>query len=261
MKPTLLMAALFLTGCAAQLPNTSLTLQPQIDTNNFFDDRGVISSRNGLLAENLTGIIGAICVPDSEHKCDNSLTASQCLAQTSKVTLKSVVDKTPKRHFLVNSKTEIKGNANVFNLNTSNDQLKEVTVSVLAVAQASDSTNGKGGFPGKDEIAKCLAEEQDIKGVDKVLWIKAANIISVTSQAYQVVANSAGVTLTGLGFEGKTYNKTGEEITDLLIGIDAREITLPNVETGNNVPRSRTRHREPAEDVNQYPSVQGTIFR
>jgi len=269
MKKYALISIIGLCGCVS-IPDTSIPIQSKIEASNIIPDQNVISSKNGLLANNLSGIIGSACIPDKQGRCnmsDPKLTASPCLTSTAKVALKLSADPSPIRHFLIDNKTEVSSNAaSLIDLNVTNNEVKEITVSVIANAIAQDPTDMNDGFPGRRQLAKCLDDKIELYGINHVYWIKSANVISVKTVSYKEVTGAGGLTFSGFGLKGKVYNRVGEETTDFLIGLDIKDIDLPNLtvsNVGDNVNpiiiRSRERTLKSIEDINSFPNVKNAF--
>lgn len=270
MKLIFIISIMLLSGCVSP-PDTSMLVKGKIEPSSLSSDQNVISSKNGLLANNLSGIIGMACLPDNDGKCNTErpdLTASPCLTNTAKVALKLNADPSPIRHFLMNNQTQVSGNAaSLINLSISSNEVKEVTVSIVATAIAQDPSDMNDGFPGRVKLAECLSDKIELANVSHVYWIKSANVISVKTVSYKEVANTAGLTFSGFGLGGKVYNRVGEETTDFLIGLDIKNIDLPKLMVTNNggngkpaIFRSRTTRELPRiEDVNTFPDAKNVF--
>lgn len=242
-KITLLIFSISVSSCVSQqLPDSSLVVLDNIQAGTLSSGYGsIIDSNGGLLARNLTSILGTICIPDEKGNCDvKSLLVRQCLAPNSKVEVVPDFNITPKDEFLINKNTKIEGKVLSTGVNIENDEYLDVKISVIAIARiANDELNG---FPGKYVIKKCVSEQTEQPHISKVYWVNAANIIIKTTDRYKKVSSVGDITLTGIGVSGNTYNKIRQGKTDVLLGLDLREVVLPSSD-GMNIYTTRSMNR------------------
>lgn len=98
----LIIVVLSLSACApSQLPKSSLPVSENVNMDTLYGGYGsIINANGGLLASNLTKVLGAIGIPDSNGNCDvKSLSVTQCLVPNSKVEIVPDFNITPKMNF------------------------------------------------------------------------------------------------------------------------------------------------------------------
>lgn len=220
-KFVLVFAIASLNGC--QLPNR---IDIQKDVPIPFDTSTIINSNSGLLADGISGIPGTICVADNETgKCDtHNLVPFQCLHQGSTVEVKAVTDPTPSYHSLITRGYQAKISSPFITIPKTSEYVDEVKASVSAIASIKSSGTEYSGYPGIAGIRACLLQAYGPARYNKVYWISAANVISVTTSRYYKVGDSLAITGTGFGFDGATYNSNTIGTQTIWIGISASVI-------------------------------------
>lgn len=212
----------FLAGC--QLPNRADIAR---DLPSNFDDSTIISSNSGLLSDGLSKVPGSICVADEQSgKCNpQNLVPFQCLVKGTAVEVKPVTDPQPTYHSLITNSYQANISSPFIGAPMSSDYLDEVKASVSATASIkSIGTDEHNGYPGIDGIKACLFRAYGAGTYKKVIWIQAANIISVTTSRFTKVSNSLAITGTAFGFDGSTYNSNSVGAQTIWIGISGNAI-------------------------------------
>lgn len=219
----LLLSFVFLLS-ACQLPNRT-DVYPDLPAN--FSAKTIIESNNGLLSEGLNKVPGSICIADEKTglcKTENLL-PNQCLAKGTAVQVKAVTDPSPAYHSIITSNYKSNLTTPFISVPGSAEHIDEVKASISATASINTAGTEDGhGFPGIDAIKACILKNFGEGNYKKVIWIQAANIISVTTSRYSKVSNGSDVTGTGFGFNGSTYNSNSVGAQTIWIGIFGNSI-------------------------------------
>jgi hypothetical protein len=242
---------LALAGCktvegtlAKQLPSRtdiSLNQVPVLDAT-------LIPSNNGLLSSGINIVPGSYCLAGSNGTCDAStLSPAQCLMQGSTVVVAPKTNPTPSYDSLIDNKyTATVGGVPFISATASAEALDEVKAVIAGTAQIS-STSPNNGYPGIDGLKACILKNQGPGTYDTVYWISAANIIDVTLNHYVQVSSTDGVTVSGFGVNGSTYNHNGVTEERIWIGLQASAIHIGQVSAGT--PPVKERPLEPRPPV------------
>lgn len=211
-----------LIGACAQLPTTNAI---GINTKPVFELSSIVSSKNGLIAVDLTKIPGAVCVPDNQGKCDSDgFLPAPVRSSGSTIAIVASTDTTPKYHALIDNKYSGGGSVPFLTASGSSDVYDEVTATILATATFSDSSPNA-GYPSIEQIRSAL-QQVGRANVPYVYWLSSANVISVTKKQFRKVESTANVTVTGIGINGSTYNSSARDDQTVWIGIFAHRIDL-----------------------------------
>lgn len=222
MRSAIALGVAILVGACAQLPATSAI---GINTRPVFESSAIVSSKNGLLAVDLTKVPGAVCIPDNQGKCDSDgFLPAPVRSNGSTIAITASTDTTPKYHALVDNKYSVGGSVPFLTASGSSDVYDEVTATILATATFSDSSPNS-GYPSIDQIRSAL-HQVGRTNVPYVYWLSAANVISVTKKQFRKVESAANVTVTGIGINGSTYNSSTRDDQTVWIGIFAHRIEL-----------------------------------
>jgi hypothetical protein len=221
------LAWLALAGCVPQLPQNDVIPIDEIPT---FDASAIISSKNGIIATDISRVPGTLCVPATSGLCDSSgFIPGQYLSAGSTITMAATTSTQPNFDSLLDNRYT--GTANVPFLAGSGsdetyDEVKATTVATATIADGAPNS----GFPGVAAIRTALQNAGLDPNVPVVYWISAANTISVSRDTYTKVNSTAQVTGTGFGANGNTYNYGGIIQESVWIGIFAHKIdlTAPN---------------------------------
>jgi hypothetical protein len=216
-KTIALTSFIFLAAC--QLPNRA-DIGRDLPSN--FDDATIISSSSGLLSDGISKVPGSICIADEQTgKCNpQNLVPFQCLVRGTAVEVKPITAPQPTYHSLITNSYKTNISSPFIGVPMSSEYLDEVKASISATASIkSISTDEHGGYPGIDGIKACLLKAYGPGTYKKVIWIQAANIISVTTSRFTKVSNSLAITGTAFGFDGSTYNSNTVGTQTIWIGI------------------------------------------
>jgi hypothetical protein len=215
-----------LVGACNQLPPTSAF---SINAVPVFDASSIVSSKNGLLAVDISKIPGAVCVPDSQDKCtsDGFLPAPSRSAGST-ITVTAATDTTPKYHSLIDNRYNVTAAVPFVNATVSDNIYNEVTATILATATFSDNSPNS-GYPSIDQIRTALQQVGRPATQGYVYWLSAANVISVAVKQFTKVESAANVTVTGVGINGSTYNSATQDGQSVWIGVFAHRIDLTPV--------------------------------
>ncbi len=212
-----------LTGCVSQLPQNDVI---PIDSIPTFDASAIISSKNGIIASDISRVPGTVCVPAASGLCDSSgFLPGQYLSAGATVSVAATTSTQPNFDSLLDN--SYSGTANVPFLAASGsadtyDQVQATTVATATIADGAPNS----GFPGVAAIRTALQNAGLNANAPFVYWISAANTISVSRDTYTKVNSTAQVTGTGFGANGSTYNYGGIVQESVWIGIFAHKIDL-----------------------------------
>lgn len=212
-----LLPLISMAGC--QLPHRG-DVSPDLPSN--FDGATIIPSNNGLLSEGLSKVPGSICVADDlTGRCNpEKLVPFQCIVKGTTVEIKPVTEPNPTYHSIITNAYTSSTNTPFISAPSAAEYVDEVKASISATASLkSGAVDDGNGYPGIDGIKACLLRAYGPKNYKKVIWIQAANIISVTTSRFSKVSNSLAVTGTAFGFNGATFNSSNVGKQTIWIGI------------------------------------------
>ena len=221
--------------CAAQLPQNDVV---PIDAIPTFDASAIISSKNGIIATDISRVPGTLCVPAASGLCDSSgFLPGQYLSAGAMVNVAATTSTQPNFDSLLDNQYNGNGNVPFLSASASDETYDEVKATTVATATIAGGTSN-GGFPGVPAIQAALKNAGLSPSTPVVYWISAANTISVSRNTYTKVNSTAQVTGTGFGANGGTYNYGGIIQESVWIGIFAHKIDL-TVPTGAATPNAR----------------------
>jgi hypothetical protein len=215
--------SLVLVGCAQLPQNTAIPINKAPN----FDSSAIISSKNGIIAADITKVPGRLCVPAAATGlCDaNGFVPGQYLTKDAKINVAATTNTQPMYHSLINNKYTMSLDTPFVSPSGSDETYDDVKVTIVATATVADGTQNA-GYPGISAIRKALQNAGMNKNVTYVYWISAANTILVSNTSYTKVSSATKVTGTGFGASGSTYNYAGTEQETVWIGILAHKIDI-----------------------------------
>jgi hypothetical protein len=227
----LCLAALFaLAGCVSQLPQNDVIPINAIPT---FDSSAIISSKNGIIAADISKVPGTLCVPAASGLCDSSgFLPGQYLSSGATVTVAATTSTQPNFDSLLTNQYSGGGSVPFLSASASDETYDEVKATTVATATIAENASN-GGFPGVPAIQAALKNAGLNANTPVVYWISAANTISVSRNTYTKVNSTAQVSGTGFGANGGTYNYGGIIQESVWIGIFAHKIDLTASATPN----------------------------
>lgn len=221
---------LALTGCVSQLPQNDVI---PIDAIPTFDASAIVSSKNGIIATDISRVPGTLCVPAASGLCDSSgFIPGQYLSAGATVTMAATTSTQPNFDSLLDNRYTGAANVPFLAGSGSDETFDEVKATTVATATIADDVPNS-GFPGVPAIKAALRNAGLDPNARVVYWISGANTISVSRNTYTKVNSTAQVTGTGFGANGSTFNYGGIIQESVWIGIFAHKIdlTAPNVAT------------------------------
>jgi hypothetical protein len=220
---TILLSAFVLAGCVNQLPQNTVIPINQIPN---FDASSIISSKNGIIAADISKVPGTLCVPAASGLCDaNGILPGQYLSAGAKVTVAAATSTQPNYDSLLDNKYAVAANVPFVSASGSDEAYDEIKATTVGTATIADGAPNA-GFPGIEAINTALKNAGANPNVASVYWISAANTISVSRNTYTKVTSTAQVSGTGFGANGSTYNYGGIQQESVWIGIFAHKIDL-----------------------------------
>jgi hypothetical protein len=212
-----------LAGCVSQLPQNDVI---PIDSIPTFDASAIVSSKNGIIASDISRVPGTICVPAASGLCDSSgFVPGQYLSDGATVGVTATTTTQPNFDSLLDNRYTGTANVPFLSGSGSAESYDEVKATTVATARIADGAPNA-GFPGITVIRTALQNAGLNPNVSSVYWISAASTISVSRNTYTKVNSSAQVTGTGFGANGGTYNYGGIIQESVWIGIFAHKIDL-----------------------------------
>jgi hypothetical protein len=216
-------ALLALGGCVSQLPQNDVIPIDEVPT---FEASAIISSKNGIIAADISRVPGTLCIPAASGLCDSSgFLPGQYLSAGSTVGVAATTTTQPNFDSLLDNQYTGTGSVPFLSASASAETYDEVKATTVATATISAGAPN-GGFPGVPAIRTALTNAGLNPNVPVVYWISAANTISVARNTYTKVNSTAQVTGTGFGANGGTYNYGGIIQESVWIGIFAHKIDL-----------------------------------
>jgi hypothetical protein len=207
-----------LVACS-QLPNRAAI---SVDKQPTFEGT-YIAYNPEILGNNLANYVGSVCVPKQQDKCGpRDWAPGRYLADGQAAVVRPAqANSSPSFRSLVSANYSVDANFPFIKPAANVDSLNEVEMRTVAVASTADPDKA---FPGADALRLRLRAN----GVfaDRVYWINSTSLSGLSNRSFSKVNSTLGVTGTGFGFGGKTYN--GNETAEylLLMGLDIREIDL-----------------------------------
>jgi hypothetical protein len=191
-----------------------------------FEASSIISSKNGIIATDISRVPGTLCVPAASGLCDSSgFISGQYLSAGAKVSVAATTTTQPNYQSLLDNSYTGSMNVPFVSPSGSDETYDDVKATIVATATIDDSAPNA-GFPGVAAVKAALLNAGINANVPAVYWISAANTISVSRDTYTKVTSSAQVTGTGFGANGSTYNYGGITQESVWIGIFAHKIDL-----------------------------------
>jgi hypothetical protein len=212
-----------LAGCVPQLPQNDVI---PIDSIPTFDASAIVSSKNGIIASDISRVPGTICVPAASGLCDSSgFVPGQYLSDGATVGVTATTSTQPNFDSLLDNRYTGTADVPFLSGSGSDESYDEVKATTVATARIADGASNA-GFPGVAAIRTALLNAGLDPNVASVYWISAASTISVARNTYTKVTSTAQVTGTGFGANGGTYNYGGIIQESVWIGIFAHKIDL-----------------------------------
>lgn len=216
---------LMLAACQQQLPSRQDVGINQIPTL----DPTIIRSDNGLLSSGINSVPGSYCIAGKSGKClASNLSPAPCRAKKTVVQVAPKTNPTPSYDSLVDNKYSGTLSVPFVHATGSSEYLDEVKAIIAGTALITQRSPNA-GYPGIRGLRACILKNNGPGKYGTVYWIRSANIIAVTKRQFKQVSSAEGVTATGFGLNGNTYNHTGKTEEKIWIGLEASPVNVGSV--------------------------------